>query len=353
LRRTAVIGTCIAAVALTAPAFATPGTSTQSQDPPARALPAEGLRMLHEVSLAQRPVARPRPAPAAQLPAPRPPAGVPPAQATRPYTVRAGDNLWSIATAHGIPVEALVAANDLALSAILQPGQTLAVPGTGARAAPAPRSAPRPAPSARRPASREATVHVVRPGETLWGISQRYGARLEDVMADNELGDAGWIRPGQRVRIAGPAVPRHRQVAVQARSGPESAVDMRALQASGAFLWPARGVITSRFGWRYRRHHNGIDIAAPRGTPIYAARDGVVEFAGWKGGYGRVVYLNHGGGIVTVYGHASTLVVREGERVTKGQLIARVGCTGVCTGAHLHFEVQVNGRAVNPLGYLY
>lgn len=352
MRRTAVIGTCIAAVALTAPAFAPPGASSSPSSPPPPALSAEGLRTLDDVSRSHPAAVRDRHAAAATSaqvrPVPRVPAGVPPATATRPYTVRSGDNLWSIASAHGTTVEALAAANDLDPGGILQPGRTIEIPSAGV---PGPAAA-RPPASVRRIRPAETVVHVVRSGESLWAISQRYGVRLEELMADNDLGDDGWIRPGQRIRIVGPAVPRHRQVAGQTRSTTPSAADMRALHASGGFVWPARGVITSRFGWRYRRHHNGIDIAAPRGTPIYAARDGVVEFAGWRGGYGRVVYLDHGAGIVTVYGHASELLVRAGEQVKKGQLIARVGCTGVCTGSHLHFEVRVAGRAVNPLGYL-
>lgn len=351
MRRTAVIGTWIAAVALIAPSFAPAGVSFQPSRPSPPAVSAEGLRTLHGLSLSHPAAVRDRrpAAPAAARPAPAPagPPGVPPAAATRPYTVRSGDSLWSIANAHGTTVEALAAANDLDAGAILQPGRTLEVPGASA---PRPAAA-RPAP-VRRPRPTETLVHVVRSGETLWAVAQRYGVRLEDLMADNDLGDDGWIRPGQRIRVVGPAVPRHRQVAGQTRSAAPSADDMRALQASGGFVWPARGVITSRFGWRYRRHHNGIDIASPRGTPIYAARDGVVEFAGWRGGYGRVVYIDHGAGIVTVYGHASALLVRTGEHVKRGQLIARVGCTGVCTGSHLHFEVRVAGRAVNPLGYL-
>jgi murein DD-endopeptidase MepM/ murein hydrolase activator NlpD len=350
LRRTAVIGTWIAAVALIAPAFAPSGVSSPPSHPSSPAVSAEGLRALRALSLARPAAVRDRhpgaPAQASGAPAAAP-AGVPPAAATRPYTVRSGDSLWSIAHAHGTTVEALVAANDLDAGGILQPGRTLQVPGAGQ---PRPAAA-RPA-AVRRPRPTETLVHVVRSGETLWAIAQRYDVRLEDLMADNDLGDDGWIRPGQRIRIVGPAVPRHRQVAGQTRSAASSADDMRALRASGGFVWPARGVITSRFGWRYRRHHNGIDIASPHGTPIYAARDGIVEFAGWRGGYGRVVHIDHGGGIVTVYGHASALLVRAGEQVKRGQLIARVGCTGVCTGSHLHFEVRVAGRAVNPLGYL-
>jgi murein DD-endopeptidase MepM/ murein hydrolase activator NlpD len=172
-------------------------------------------------------------------------------------------------------------------------------------------------------------------------------------MALNDLGGSDRIKPGQRLLISGASLPRHRQAATQTGSGhrPVTA-DARAIQAAGAFLWPARGTLTSRFGWRYRRHHNGIDVASPTGSPIYAARDGVVEFSGWKGGYGRVVVVDHGAGITTVYGHASRLLVRPGQRVKQGQLIALVGCTGSCTGSHVHFEVRINGQAVDPMRHL-
>jgi murein DD-endopeptidase MepM/ murein hydrolase activator NlpD len=200
--------------------------------------------------------------------------------------------------------------------------------------------------------------HVVRSGETLWAIAARYGTHVEDLMALNDLGHDDWIKPGQRLVISPRPVPRYRQAARQSRIGEAKGrseplmADANLLRAAGSFLWPSRGMITSRFGWRYRHHHDGIDIAAPPGTPIYATRDGLVEFAGWKGGYGRVIFLDHSGALVTIYGHASELLVRSGEHVKKGQLIARVGCTGACTGAHVHFEVRVNNRAVDPLPFL-
>lgn len=266
------------------------------------------------------------------------------------HAVESGDTLWSIARSYGLTVEHLAAVNGMSLEAILPLGAKLVVPSDGRL--PQAASAGRTGAQASSVRS-SAVVHVVRSGETLWDISLRYGVKLEDVMARNELGHSDWIKPGQRILVSGAPLPRHRQIAAQSRSrtGPVMA-DASLLRSGGAFIWPARGTLTSRFGWRYRRHHEGIDLAAPRGTPIYAARDGVVEFSGWRGGYGRAVFVNHGGGIVTVYGHASKLLVDAGQRVKKGQLIAKVGCTGVCTGSHLHFEVRVGGRATNPLPYL-
>jgi murein DD-endopeptidase MepM/ murein hydrolase activator NlpD len=111
-------------------------------------------------------------------------------------------------------------------------------------------------------------------------------------------------------------------------------------------------VVTSRFGPRGRRHHHGIDIGAPIGTPITAARDGVVTFAGWLGGYGVLVILDHGAGLTTWYGHASKVLVEVGQRVQDGQLIARVGTTGHVTGPNLHFEVRRNNRPLDPLQFL-
>ena len=99
-------------------------------------------------------------------------------------------------------------------------------------------------------------------------------------------------------------------------------------------------------------NHKGIDIAVPRGTPIYAADGGTVTYAGWMSGYGYLVEINHGNGYVTRYGHNSSLTVRVGQHVYKGQQIARAGSTGNSTGNHCHFEVRYNGVAKNPLNYL-
>ena len=121
---------------------------------------------------------------------------------------------------------------------------------------------------------------------------------------------------------------------------------------------PTRGRITSRYG--SRRHpvtgrtqmHEGIDLAAPTGTPIVATADGVVLFSGSRAGYGRTVIIDHGYGFQTLYGHASKIVVRVGQRVKHGQVIAYVGSSGVSTGSHLHYEVRVSGKPVNPWPYM-
>ena len=120
--------------------------------------------------------------------------------------------------------------------------------------------------------------------------------------------------------------------------------------ASG-FIWPVSGPVVSPFGMRWGRMHEGIDIGVGYGTPIAAAASGTVIYAGWMGGYGNLIIIDHGGGIATAYGHQSSFAVGGGH-VSQGQIIGYVGCTGHCFGPHLHFEVRVNGSPVDPLGYL-
>ena len=136
-----------------------------------------------------------------------------------------------------------------------------------------------------------------------------------------------------------------------AQSGPSySSTGDGTVSASG-MVWPVGGPVVSGFGWRWGRMHEGIDIAAGYGTPIQASASGNVIYAGWMGGYGNLIIIDHGNGVATAYAHQSSFVVGGGA-VSQGQTIGYVGCTGHCFGAHLHFEVRVNGSAVDPLGYL-
>ncbi|XGV97351.1 MAG: murein hydrolase activator EnvC [Leptolyngbya sp. BL-A-14] len=131
-----------------------------------------------------------------------------------------------------------------------------------------------------------------------------------------------------------------------------------AFRGTGQMIAPCLGEITSGFGWRmhpilgYQRFHSGLDFGADYGTTINAADSGTVIFAGWYGGYGNAVIIDHGGGITTLYGHTSEIYVSEGQTVQRGQAIAAVGSTGLSTGPHLHFEVRQNGDPVNPATYL-
>lgn len=127
---------------------------------------------------------------------------------------------------------------------------------------------------------------------------------------------------------------------------------------TGRFMLPVNGTLNSNFG--PRRHpihgvvkpHRGVDFAAPHGTPIRAADAGVVLYVGWYGGYGKIVMIDHGGDLVSLYAHTSRYVVDTGEKVARGQVIGHVGSTGLSTGPHLHFEIRRNGTPVNPIGYL-
>jgi murein DD-endopeptidase MepM/ murein hydrolase activator NlpD len=122
------------------------------------------------------------------------------------------------------------------------------------------------------------------------------------------------------------------------------------VSASG-LIWPVNGIVTSGYGWRWGRMHEGIDISAPTGTAVRAAASGTVIYAGSMGGYGTIIVLDHGNGLATAYAHLSSIWIGGGS-VSQGQGIGAVGCTGSCTGSHLHFEVRVNGSAVDPMGYL-
>jgi murein DD-endopeptidase MepM/ murein hydrolase activator NlpD len=122
--------------------------------------------------------------------------------------------------------------------------------------------------------------------------------------------------------------------------------------SAAGFIWPVHGILTSPFGWRWGRMHEGIDLAVPSGTPVVAAASGTVIVAGWMGGYGNLVVIDHGNGIATAYGHNTSLAVGYGQYVAQGQLISYSGSTGHSTGPHVHFEVRVNGSPVDPLGYL-
>jgi murein DD-endopeptidase MepM/ murein hydrolase activator NlpD len=168
--------------------------------------------------------------------------------------------------------------------------------------------------------------------ELLSGIRQRRRADEEDLEA--MLAESARI--AEQVQEA--------QTAAAGQEAPSPA-------STGGFVWPVEGVVTSGFGLPWGRLHERIDIAAPAGTPIVAAAAGTVVFAGWAGGYGNLVVIDHGGGVATAYGHQSSLSVTGGA-VSQGQVIGTVGSTGRSTGPHAHFEVRLDGAPVDPLDYL-
>jgi murein DD-endopeptidase MepM/ murein hydrolase activator NlpD len=127
------------------------------------------------------------------------------------------------------------------------------------------------------------------------------------------------------------------------------------LPEAEGYIMPAAGILSSGYGWRWGKLHRGIDIASDIGTPIYAAADGVVEYAGWNSsGYGNMIEIRHSDGSMTRYAHADRLLAAKGTQVEQGEVIAEMGATGFSTGPHLHFEVHLPGKGtVNPLAYLY
>lgn len=166
-------------------------------------------------------------------------------------------------------------------------------------------------------------------------------ARAEAAAA--EVAAAGLADPGAAARAPAPAPAPVDQSAAELTASPG---------VSQALFWPTQGPITSKFGPRWGRQHNGIDIGANTGTPIVAAASGTVIAAGAAAGFGNRVIIDHGGGFVTLYAHMNTINTSKGVAVSTGTSIGSVGCTGICTGPHLHFETRVNGVAYNPLNYL-
>ncbi len=141
-------------------------------------------------------------------------------------------------------------------------------------------------------------------------------------------------------------------LALQIRAAQAESEGPTATPSSAGLIWPVSGPVTSPFGWRWGRMHQGIDIGASTGTPIYASAAGRVIYCGWESGYGNLVVLDNGGNLATAYAHQSAIAVTCGQDVGQGQVVGYVGCTGHCTGPHLHFEVRINGDPVDPLGYL-
>jgi LysM repeat protein len=188
--------------------------------------------------------------------------------------------------------------------------------------------------------------HTVEEGQTLWRIANTYDVDLETLQWVNDVEDVTDLRVGRILFIPGAT---NVMKVVPVRPEDETPPSLAKILVA----WPLRGRQTSGFGPRNNRPHQGVDIAAPKGTPVKAAAGGKVVYsgAGMKG-YGKVVVVKHESDLSTVYAHNSALLVRMGDRVNKGQVIARVGSTGWATGPHLHFEVRRRGVPENPMDYL-
>jgi lipoprotein NlpD len=228
-------------------------------------------------------------------------------------------------------------------------------------------------------------LHVVQRGETVYRIARTYGIDPADLMETNGIADPRAVAVGAELFVPGasrvlevppapvpgdPAlVPAATATATPTSTvtptptatrtpspspTPSPAPTPAAIRAGRdvPLAWPLKGVLYGRYGVRGGRRHDGIDIAAPEGTVVGAAAAGTVIYAGEQSGYGSIVIVKHDGGLVTLYAHASRLLVEEGARVRRGDPVAAVGQTGRTTGPHLHFEVREGTRPRNPLLFL-
>ena len=226
------------------------------------------------------------------------------------YTVQSGDSMWAVAADHGLDVEALLSLNpEIADADLLHPGQVLVVGGEAARFD-----------------SRNAVV-------------SRTASRRE----------AEPVQEPPQLAVEAPPLPQLKAAAVAAPPVAKAA----AAPMAAKWVWPiSGGLISSEFGGRWGGMHTGLDIAVATGTPAIAAQSGTVVVAGWDGGFGYCVIIDHGDGVKTRYAHASALLVSVGDYVEQGQPVIRVGNTGNSTGPHLHFEVIAEGVPQNPRSYL-
>ncbi len=229
------------------------------------------------------------------------------------YEVRIGDTLSDIAWKNGLSIETLAVANGLHDRDKIKAGQVLKLPADGA-------------------------LHLVQRGETLSDIARLYRADARLIASRNGLSDMDKIIAGQQIIIPGSGL-----VAETLSAGSLSAWSLS---------WPLVGRVTSTFGIRDGKPHEGIDIAAETGAPIKAAAPGRVVFAGPRGTYGLAIIIDHGDGVRTLYAHCSKILVSEGSTVGSSTVIALAGNTGRSTGPHLHMEVLKNGVPLDPLHYL-
>ncbi len=228
------------------------------------------------------------------------------------HTVRPGETVGEIAVRYNLDVDTIMEANP-EIDEIIHPGDELVIlPQKGA-------------------------VHIVEAGDTLWDIARIYDVEVAAILAVNGK-KSSQLAVEEKLLIPGGNL---RQVKV-----------LPSRRMIGRFAWPARGELTSCFGYRWGRLHAGIDIANDPGSPVRAAQNGRVVFTGWLGGYGYTVVVEHGRGYETLYGHLSDYLVAAGEYVRTGQVVGHMGSTGYSTGPHLHFEIRAQGYPVNPLGLL-
>ncbi len=255
--------------------------------------------------------------------------------APREHVVRAGDTLYDISRAYGVDVSSLARINRITAPYRILPGQTLRLPDTTSPVFTAARPASRKSPPQTSRRSPPQTSRKPLPQVASRPASPKPPPRAASRPAPREAGPKPSVKPKsparQAVRV--PPPPRKR---------------------GGGFAWPVRGKVLSSFGSKGGGLHNdGINIAAPKGAAVKAAETGVVAYAGNEiRGYGNLLLIRHSGGWITAYAHADKLLVQRGDKVNKGQVIARVGHTGNVVSPQLHFEIRKGKQAVNPIQHL-
>lgn len=252
------------------------------------------------------------------------------------YTIQGGDTVSGIAKKFGISVNTILWANGMTARSVLKVGRDLTIlPVSG-------------------------VLHAVKKGETLGAIAKQYGTDIDKILAANRVRSASQIRigeslvipdgkpPASAVRQVAPAAPaRLGDIRDVFKAPPEGVAGQAAIE--GKLVWPTDQHLINQY---FKSRHPGLDLNGNLSNHTYAVDDGIVTFSGWNsGGYGNMILIDHGNGMVTRYAHHSKQYVGVGDHVAKGQVIGQIGSTGRSTGPHLHFELYVNGRRVNPLSY--
>jgi len=255
------------------------------------------------------------------------------------HLVKKGETLYRIAKTYGVDMDKIMEANLVGDPTRIKEGQKLLIPEANAVNG---------SPSATD--SKETRVyHLVKKGQTLYQIAKIYGVPIDSLAEANLIGDPTQIKAGQSLSI--PGVDNIQSLNLETF---HVSMEKSTLRPSrGDFIWPLTGRVVSKFEVRNGVPYDGIDIAVPKEGTVKAAMSGVVLYSNNKqNGYGNMVIISHGGSIFTVYAHNSANLVREGERVRQGQTIARVGSKDHGAGAVLHFEIRINGKAIDPLDFL-
>jgi len=202
------------------------------------------------------------------------------------------------------------------------------------------------------PQKKQGLYHIVRRGENLFRIGKAYDIHYRKLARINRIGDPSEIRIGQRIFVPGATRRLPVKIITPSYASLERPSKPFRWEKGNGFMWPVTGKVTSNFGRRGKTFHDGIDISAPEGTPIRAIERGEVIYSDRLRGYGNLIIVRHPRGFASVYAHNQRNRVRKGQKVSRGEIIAKVGKTGRVTGPHLHFEIRKNNITRDPLYYL-